>query len=186
MTPKKLKIFRAALRAYIGNKSEEEVGARLAKTNAYLANYVQDTSSRWKKAQRKKSQEAAAEAEEMALLSILSPLQRPTSPSVGKKGTLISSTPDMGCWKIESIKINDGDNEITAYLAPHGAVWSTRHRPGIDSRGTDGGLWTTEEPTDTWRSEAGQLLFGNCNLQTRDSVDVDVLLRFTSEASAVQ
>ncbi|KAM7312629.1 hypothetical protein ISCGN_009534 [Ixodes scapularis] len=45
MTPKKLEIVRAALRAYIENKSEEEVGARLAKTNAYLANYVQDTST---------------------------------------------------------------------------------------------------------------------------------------------
>ncbi|KAG0444702.1 hypothetical protein HPB47_013485 [Ixodes persulcatus] len=81
ITPKKLKIVWAALRAYIGNRLEEEVDARLAKTNAYLATYVQDTCTRWKRAQRKKSQEAAAEAEEMAILSTLSPLQRPTSPS---------------------------------------------------------------------------------------------------------
>ncbi|KAM7282423.1 hypothetical protein ISCGN_002573 [Ixodes scapularis] len=47
---------------------KEEVDARLAKTNKHLATYVQDTFTRWKKAQRKKGQEAAAEAEEMALL----------------------------------------------------------------------------------------------------------------------
>ncbi|KAG0417289.1 hypothetical protein HPB47_005734 [Ixodes persulcatus] len=81
MTPKKLKIVRAALRAYIGNRPKEEVDARLAKTNTYLATYVQDTCTRWKRAQLKKGQEAAAEAEEMELLSILSPLQHPTSPS---------------------------------------------------------------------------------------------------------
>ncbi|KAG0442922.1 hypothetical protein HPB47_015483 [Ixodes persulcatus] len=76
MTPKKLKIVRAALRAYIGNRPKEEVDARLAKTNTYLATYVQDTCTRWKRAQLKKGQEAAAEAEEMELLSILSPLHK--------------------------------------------------------------------------------------------------------------